>query len=74
MLKTRAVADRFGVNPRTIRRWAEAGAIPRPLVIGRTPLWEGAAIEAFIRQRGMGIYAGDSTSPVDKSPPKGSDQ
>ncbi len=31
----REVAARFGVNPRTLRRWVDAGEFPRPIQLGR---------------------------------------
>jgi predicted site-specific integrase-resolvase len=39
-LRKRAVADRYGVNVRTIDRWSEDGRLPPPIYRGVTPLWD----------------------------------
>ena len=36
-LRKRAVADRYGVNVRTIDRWAEDGRLPPPIYRGIAP-------------------------------------
>jgi hypothetical protein len=39
-LRKRAVADRYGVNKRTVDRWAEDGRLPPPIYRGIVPLWD----------------------------------
>jgi predicted DNA-binding transcriptional regulator AlpA len=45
-LRKRAVADRYGVNVRTIDRWAEDGRLPPPIYRGILPLWDQAELDA----------------------------
>ncbi|TQE98740.1 MAG: DNA-binding protein [Spiribacter salinus] len=40
------VADRYGVTPMTVWRWARAGQIPKPKKIGgNTTRWYGPALD-----------------------------
>jgi predicted site-specific integrase-resolvase len=39
-LRKRAIADRYGVNIRTIDRWSEDGRLPPPIYRGTMPLWD----------------------------------
>jgi predicted DNA-binding transcriptional regulator AlpA len=39
-LRKRAVAERYGVNVRTVDRWAEDGRLPPPIYRGIVPLWD----------------------------------
>lgn len=43
-----AVAEAFGVTPRTIQTWERDGRIPRPLRIGRSVFFRVAEIEALL--------------------------
>jgi hypothetical protein len=45
-LRKRAVADRYGVNKRTVDRWAEDGRLPPPIYRGIIPLWDQAELDA----------------------------
>jgi hypothetical protein len=45
-LRKRAVAVRYGVNVRTIDRWAEDGRLPPPIYRGIVPLWDQAELDA----------------------------
>jgi excisionase family DNA binding protein len=47
------VGERYAVHPRTISRWMkdEELSFPRPLQIGRSLLFDEAALEAFERDR-----------------------
>jgi len=47
--KGRLIAARFGVSPRTIARWADAGLIGRHKVNGRVVLFDEAEVERFIQ-------------------------
>jgi predicted DNA-binding transcriptional regulator AlpA len=52
-LRKRAVAERYGVDRRTVDRWTRDGnlAFPQPLYINKTPYWDEAQLEAFERGR-----------------------
>jgi predicted DNA-binding transcriptional regulator AlpA len=53
-LRKSAVAERYGgVNTRTIDRWLLDPALkfPKPIYIGRSPLWDEAELEAWERDR-----------------------
>jgi hypothetical protein len=45
-LRKRAVADRYGVNRRTVDRWAEDGRLPPPIYRGIIPLWDQAELDS----------------------------
>lgn len=52
MLATaREAAELCGRSVRTWRSWDSAGYIPRPLRIGRTPLWRVDELKAWIVAR-----------------------
>jgi len=48
-VRAKYLAARFGVCPKTIFRWADAGFIHRHKVTARTVLFDEAEIEAFIK-------------------------
>jgi predicted DNA-binding transcriptional regulator AlpA len=45
-LRKRAVAERYGVNKRTVDRWSEDGRLPRPIYRGIVPLWDLSELDA----------------------------
>jgi predicted DNA-binding transcriptional regulator AlpA len=45
-LRKRAVANRYGINRRTVDRWAEDGRLPPPIYRGIIPLWDQAELDA----------------------------
>jgi predicted DNA-binding transcriptional regulator AlpA len=51
-LRKKAVADRYGVDPRSIDRWVVLGKLPAPIYLpgGRIPLFAEDEIEAWDRQ------------------------
>lgn len=48
-LRKRTVAERYGVNTRTVDRMAEDGRIPPPIYKGKFPLWDEGALDASDR-------------------------
>lgn len=48
MLTVTQVAQRLAVSVRSVERLAEAGAIPRPMILGRSVRWTIASIDAFL--------------------------
>ncbi len=46
--KARSVAERLGICPRTIFRWADAGKIPRHKINARVVLFDEVEVIAFI--------------------------
>lgn len=44
------VADRYGVDPRTVDRWVADGVLPKPMYLGRTPLWHEDDLDANDRR------------------------
>jgi predicted DNA-binding transcriptional regulator AlpA len=48
LLNAQQVADLIGINPRTLRDRRHAGGFPAPIMIGRSPRWKRAAIDAWI--------------------------
>jgi len=48
-LSKRAVADRYGVVPRTVERWAQNPAVdfPRPIVTNKRWYFDEAELDAF---------------------------
>jgi predicted DNA-binding transcriptional regulator AlpA len=66
-LRKRAVAERYGVNKRTVDRWAEDGRLPRPIYRGIMPLWDLSELDsqdhaaaAIARASGKSKTAADS--------------
>lgn len=45
----REVASQLGVSRRTLSNWRKAGFGPPPIQVGRTLLYDAAAVEAFAR-------------------------
>jgi predicted DNA-binding transcriptional regulator AlpA len=45
-LRKRAVANRYGINRRTVDRWAEDGRLPPPIYRGIIPLWDLSELDA----------------------------
>jgi predicted DNA-binding transcriptional regulator AlpA len=45
-LRKRAVAARYGVNTRTVDRWAADGRLPPPIYRGIVPLWDLSELDA----------------------------
>lgn len=39
-LKTRSVADRYGVTEATVDRWMDIEGFPRPIRMGRLKFWK----------------------------------
>ena len=39
LLRARYAAEIFGISLRTWQMWSSAGRIPRPIRIGRAPMW-----------------------------------
>jgi excisionase family DNA binding protein len=53
LLTATEVADLLDISPRTVRRWAEKGYLPRHRLVGRW-VFRRAEIEAFVaRARGQ---------------------
>jgi predicted DNA-binding transcriptional regulator AlpA len=48
LLSATQVADLIGINPRTLRDRRHAGGFPAPIMIGRSPRWKRAAIDAWL--------------------------
>lgn len=46
--KARSIAERLGICPRTIFRWADAGKIARHKINARVVLFDEAEVAAFI--------------------------
>lgn len=46
--KARSIAERLGICPRTIFRWADAGKITRHKINARVVLFDEAEVTAFI--------------------------
>jgi predicted site-specific integrase-resolvase len=44
------VALRYGVNTRTVDRWARDGRLPAPVHRGRIPLWDGTELDRSDRR------------------------
>ena len=42
----------FGVGDQAIRKWERSGKLPKPMKVGRKPLWEPQTIRAFIAGKG----------------------
>lgn len=52
--KARAIADRLGLCPRTIFRWANDGKIARHKINARVVLFDEAEVMAFIESARVG--------------------
>lgn len=48
LLTTKDVCQRLNISRTTLAAWLKAGALPRPIVVGRTRRWAPAAIEAAV--------------------------
>ena len=46
--KAKSIADRLGICPRTLFRWADAGKITRHKINSRVVLFDDAEVVAFI--------------------------
>ena len=44
-LRRRAVANRYGITPRSVDRWSADGRLPAPVYRGKIPLWEEAQLD-----------------------------
>ena len=51
LVTARRLCERYGVVPRTIDRWLEAGLLPEPLRINTIRYWDEAEIEQRDRER-----------------------
>jgi hypothetical protein len=49
-LRKAAVAERYGIDKRSVDRWAADGRLPAPLYRGRVPLWDLDELDARDRQ------------------------
>lgn len=45
------MAERFGVNRRTVRRWWYSGDLPSPVYQGRTPYWPERELNAHLTSK-----------------------
>jgi excisionase family DNA binding protein len=52
--KARSVAERLGICPRTIFRWADAGKITRHKINARVVLFDESEVTAFIDSARVG--------------------
>jgi predicted DNA-binding transcriptional regulator AlpA len=52
-LRKRQVAKKYDCNPRTIERWTNDPQLnfPKPIYIGRSPLWDLEELEAWDKTR-----------------------
>lgn len=53
--KARSIAERLGICPRTIFRWADAGKIARHKINARVVLFDENEVAAFIESARVGI-------------------
>lgn len=44
-LRRRAVAQRYGITPRSVDRWSADGRLPVPIYRGKIPLWDEAGLD-----------------------------
>ena len=51
LLSARGVAERLGVDPKTVRRWREAGKLPPAIDVAGVLRWRPEEIEAWLRER-----------------------
>jgi excisionase family DNA binding protein len=54
--KARSVAERLGICPRTIFRWADAGKITRHKINARVVLFDESEVTAFIESARVTSY------------------
>jgi predicted DNA-binding transcriptional regulator AlpA len=66
-LRKRAVADRYGVNKRTVDRWAEDGRLPPPIYRGIIPLWDQAELDAQDYAAAAAVRRASKPKPVTDS-------
>jgi excisionase family DNA binding protein len=52
LLSATRVAEILGLNVRTLRDRRHSGGFPAPIMIGRSPRWKRAAIDAWLAKRG----------------------
>lgn len=52
--KAKSIADRLGICPRTLFRWANAGKITRHKINARVVLFDDAEVVAFIESARVG--------------------
>lgn len=52
--KAKSIADRLGICPRTLFRWADAGKITRHKINARVVLFDDAEVVAFIESARVG--------------------
>jgi predicted DNA-binding transcriptional regulator AlpA len=50
LMDVNAVAVLIGASPRTVRRLADWGRMPRPISLGRMVRWQRSVIEEWIRE------------------------
>lgn len=50
LMDVNAVAALIGASPRTVRRLADWGRMPRPISLGRMVRWQRSVIEEWIRE------------------------
>ncbi|MCB9914841.1 MAG: helix-turn-helix domain-containing protein [Planctomycetes bacterium] len=54
LLRARDVAERLGVDAKTVRRWGRDGTLPAPLHIGGVNRWRTEAIDAWLASQEKG--------------------
>ncbi|HKX46268.1 MAG TPA: helix-turn-helix domain-containing protein [Planctomycetota bacterium] len=52
LLSVRDLAQRLGVDPKTVRRWRRYRVLPEALVVGGVVRWRPAVIDAWLASRG----------------------
>ena len=52
LLSVQDLADRLGVDPKTVRRWRRDRVLPEALVVGGVVRWRPAMIDAWLASRG----------------------
>jgi predicted DNA-binding transcriptional regulator AlpA len=50
-----AMAERFGVTPRTIRDWVRAGTFPSPVKLGARSVWTPETVARFLNGQPLQI-------------------
>lgn len=61
-LRRKAVAERYGVDIRTVQRMERDGRLPKPLYRGRIPLQDEAELDASDRAHAVAARPGDATA------------
>ena len=51
LLSVRTLADRLSVDPKTVRRWREAGTLPPAIAVAGVLRWRAEAIDAWLLER-----------------------